>query len=122
MAHFKKPAPGQDLSLTDVAAALEEDKDASIAGELDFGLDGDPDLRTRPGQASLLRPKRKSRIVPALVVLALVAAAGAWVIGALDRFGVPPPPRGVSDLLGNAGKGEAVPPPAPAPAPRKRHR
>ncbi len=119
-AHFKKPAPGQDLSQGDLAAALEDDEKAPLRGELDLGLDDDPDLRTRPGQASLLRPKRKSRAVSTVAVLIVVAlvAAGAWIAGALERIGGPPPPRAVQDLIGSsptAAAADSAPAPVPSP-------
>ena len=120
MAQFKKPAPGQDLSQGDLAAALKQDEKAPLRGELDLGLDDDPDLRTRPGQVSLLRSNRKSRALPvvAVFVALVLAAAGAWITGGLERIGGPPPPRAVQDLLGTspAPAIESTPAAAPAPA------
>jgi hypothetical protein len=102
MATFKKPPPGQDLSQTDLAASLEKDKGANVLGELDLGLDDDPDLRTRPGQKALLRREPARRLPVALVVavVVLLGAAGAWIFGVLEAVGGPPPPAALSDALG----------------------
>lgn len=108
MAHFKKPAPGKDLSQTYLAASLERDKNATLAGELDLGLEGDPDLRTRTGQASLLRPRRNGRSGRVIVLFALVSiAAAAWLLGALEQLGVPPPPRALGEIVQGLGDGGA---------------
>ena len=116
----KRPAPGQEPSLTELAASLARDKDASLVGELDLGLDGDPDLMTRPGMQSLRRPPRRSfaRTAGRLIVVILLLATVGWMFGLLNRFGLPPPPEAVTTFLGGEST-DAVPAKAPPETKRK---